>query len=109
MLTDSGDHQKSRRPVKPGDEALLCSPVRREELLFARLQLARQRERLGRAWFDDPRRLGRSVALAEIEFLDPAGALFDLVGRDQDLPDILVDVAEVLLQLQYAVAQPSQV
>ena len=52
----------------------------------------------------DQARINRRIALAEIEFLDPAGAFFDLVGGDQDLPDVLVGVAKVLLQLQHAVA-----
>src|ERR1043166_5087207 len=71
--------------------------------LFAGLQLALQgRKQLGTLCFHDPRRLGRRVGLAEIQLLDAAGALFDLVRRDQDLADILVDLAEMVLQLQHA-------
>ena len=58
---------------------------------------------------DEAGHFHRRVGLAEIEFLDPAGALLDLVGGDQDLADVLVDVAKVLLQLQHALAQAAEV
>src|SRR3979490_1466771 len=77
--------------------------------LLPRLQLARQRKQLGRGWLDDARGFCGRLSLAEIEFLDPPGALFDLVGGNQDLPYILVGVAEMLLQLQHAIAQPPQI
>src|ERR1043166_4809469 len=72
-----------------------------------RLQLA-HREQLGRAALDEARRLGRRV-FGEIELLDAAGALLDLVGRDQDLADVLVGVAEMLLQLEHAIAQAAEI
>src|ERR1700682_5194724 len=77
--------------------------------LLPRLQLARRRKQLGRGWLDDARGFRGRLGLAEIEFLDPPGALFDLVGGNQDLPYILVGVAEMFLQLQHAIAQPPQI
>src|SRR6266851_9120657 len=100
------------RPVKSGDDSLArCAfvlPLARPTL-FPRLQLAGKRKQLGRIALDDARDLGRRLALAEIQFLDPSRSLVDLVGGNQDLPDILVGVAEMLLQFQYAVAQPSKI
>src|SRR5579871_3579851 len=75
---------------------------------FPCLELARQREQLAWAGFDQARRLGLRL-LAEIEFLDPPGALLDLVRRDQDLPHVLVHVGEMLLQFQDALAQASEI
>src|ERR1700739_4545765 len=58
----------------------------RNGVLFACLQLALQgRKQLRTPGFDDPRRLRRRLGLGKIQLLDAAGALFDLVGRDQDL------------------------
>jgi hypothetical protein len=50
-----------------------------------------------------------TIGLAEVQFLDPSGPLLDLVGGDQDLADVFVDVAKMLLKFQYAVAQPSEI
>src|SRR5271154_781826 len=72
--------------------------------LLPRLQLARQRKQLGCGRLDQPRRFDRRV-LAEVQLLDTAGALFDLVGGNQHLPDILVGVGKMLLQFQHAIAQ----
>src|ERR1700682_5683183 len=77
--------------------------------LHPRLQLARRRKQLGRGWLDDARGFRGRLGLAEIEFLDPPGALFDLVGGNQGVPYILVGVAEMFLQLQHAIAQPPQI
>src|ERR1041385_405888 len=78
--------------------------------LFAGLQLALQgRKQLGTLRFHDPRRLGRRLGLAEIQLLDAAGALFDLVRRDQDLPDVLVNLAEMVLQFQHALTDRKSV
>src|SRR5215218_2323979 len=68
---------------------------RRNGYLLARLQLALQRWKQLRTFrFNDTRRLGRRIALAEVELLDPACALFDLVGGNQNLPHIFVGLAE---------------
>jgi len=80
----------------------------REKHLLPRLQLAGQREEFRGGWLDEARGLGGRF-LAEIKFLDPAGALFDLVGGNQDLPDVVIGVAEMLLQFQNALAQPPQI
>src|SRR4051794_15707993 len=75
--------------------------------LFPGLQLARQWKQLGCPRLDDTRGFGRSVGLAEVQFLNASGALFDLVGRNQNLPDVLVGLREMVLQLQHALAQAS--
>src|ERR1700686_1727542 len=77
--------------------------------LLPGLQLARQGEQLGRARLDDARSFRRRFGLAEIQLLDPAGALFDLVGGNQDLADVFVGLREVVLQLQYALAQAAEI
>src|SRR4051812_37759762 len=78
-------------------------------LLLPRLQLARRGKQLRPVALDDARRLGRRLVLAEVQFLDAAGALFDLVGGNQDLADVFIGLAEMGLQFQHAVAQPRQV
>src|SRR5215472_4227565 len=75
------------------------------ESLLPRLQ---PRKQLWRGCLHQPRRLCRRL-LAEIEFLDAARAFLDLVGGDQDLPDVLVHVGEMLLQLQHTIAQASEI
>src|SRR4051812_40445968 len=79
-------------------------------VLFAGPQLARQRrEQFGTIRFDDARRLGRCLGLAEIQLLDSPRALFDLVGGNQDLADVFVGLAKMVLQLQHALAQAAEV
>src|SRR5262249_40393579 len=75
--------------------------------LLPRLQLA-EREQVGRAGLDEAWRLGGRV-LGEVELLNAAGALLDLVGGDQDLADVLVHVAEMLAQLEHAIAQTGEI
>src|SRR5690242_5985024 len=55
------------------------------ERLLPRLQFARGGEQFRCLALDEAGHFHRRIALAEIEFLDPTGALFDLVGGDQDL------------------------
>src|SRR5258707_13855615 len=77
--------------------------------LLPRLQLAWKREKLGGGALHQPWCLGRRVGLAEIEFLDAARALFDLVGGYQDLANVLVAVAKEPLQFQHPFAQAAEV
>jgi hypothetical protein len=58
--------------------------------LLPRLQLARKWKQLGHVCFDDAWHLRGHLSLAEIQFLDLSGAFFDLVGGDQDLPDVRI-------------------
>src|SRR5262249_24983654 len=69
--------------------------------LFARRELARDRRR------NDVR--GGSRVVVEIHVPDPRTALLDLLRRDQDLPDVLVGLTEMLLQLEHALLQAPEV
>src|SRR3954447_22696897 len=101
-------------PIPPatsnyGSVATAVSVPRAGVDLFAGPQLARQRRKqFGTIRFDDARRLGGRVGLAEIQFLDPARALFDLVGGNQDLAYVFVGLAKMVLQLQHALAQAAE-
>src|SRR5262245_25852854 len=47
--------------------------------------------------------------LVELDLADARAALLDLLGRDQDLADVLIGLAEMGLQLEHALLQALEV
>ena len=71
--------------------------------LFASVQT--QRHRGG----DDHGIGGGPVLAAELDLLDARSPPFDLFRRNENLPDVFVGLAEMLLQLQHALVQALEV
>src|SRR6516162_3954367 len=71
--------------------------------LFAGLQPARQRG-------GDDDRIGSGAVLAvELDLLDACSPLFDLFRRNENLPHVLVGLAEMLLEFQHPLVQAFEV
>src|ERR1043166_7200150 len=68
--------------------------------LFPRLELETERHHA---------RLARALLAVELQRLDAAAALGDLVGGNEHLGHVLGRLAEMLLQLEHALAQPADV
>src|SRR5215468_4005949 len=82
---------------------LLDAPSIRADALFAGLQPARQ----GRG---DDDWIGCGALLAiELDLLDARSPLFDLFRRNENLPHVLVGLAEMLLQFQYPLVQAFEI
>src|SRR6266404_4459096 len=95
--TWDGRSERELRSVShwlPPRLGLCCDDMGR---LFPNRQLMRDRCR------DDVR--GGFHGVVELDLPDARAALLDLLGRDQDLADVLIGLAEMLLQLEHAFLQ----